>query len=67
MMCGRHRGDIAIEGQAEIQKKDLYYNHEKYPLSPLKPRGPGAFFTTRTLKLRFREFGAPIIYMIPFP
>ena len=29
--------------------------------------GPGAPFMTRTLQLRFREFSAPIIYMIPFP
>ena len=29
--------------------------------------GPGASFMTRTLQLRFREFGAPIIYMIPDP
>ena len=29
--------------------------------------GPGASFMTRTLQSRFREFGAPIIYMIPFP
>ena len=29
--------------------------------------GPGASFMTRTLQVRFREFGAPIIYMIPVP
>ena len=29
--------------------------------------GSGASFMTRTLQLRFREFGAPIIYMIAFP
>ena len=27
--------------------------------------GPGASFMTRTLQLRFMEFGAPIIYTIP--
>ena len=40
---------------------------KKYPRSPLKLRGLGASFMTRTLQLRFREFGAPIIYMIPVP
>ena len=29
--------------------------------------GPGASIMARTLQLRFREFGAPIIYMIPVP
>ena len=29
--------------------------------------GPGASFMTRTLQLRFSDFGAPIIYMIPVP
>ena len=29
--------------------------------------GPGASFKTHTLQLRFREFGAPIIYMITVP
>ena len=40
---------------------------KKYPLSPLKPRGLAQFFMTCTLQLTFREFGAPIIYMIPVP
>ena len=43
----------------------LYHNYEKYISS--ETEGPGAYFMTRTLQLRSREFGEPIIYMIPVP
>ena len=58
---------IAYVFLALINRFIIYIIISKISTISSETEGPGASFMTRTLQLRFREFGAPIIYMIPVP